>query len=576
MDLPADSVAKSQAGRIVILLGAQGAGKTDALLTLSGSAALSAVDDRLTALVGDAKSIGFCSTQGLFPSRLAVRETIRLMAALHGLDESTSRDRLLQVSALNESADQSTYILPRQPGRLLNLVLALWPDPDVLLIDDVTRGLSLPAQRQLCRFILEEQQRRPRTILFATRDLHVAQTLGGEVWLFDRGQILHHWQPDELPAQIFQSSAYEIDLKSPTAAHSLRDALMAQPKYVRDAQLLGTTMVRVIVDRTDQLLNVMQIAGRDLLDFRARPLEADYLLTQWPASRTASSTATRETVEFEPATRLSHKRSRSLTWRQCWRGTWHLARAEWRTHFRRGWRAGNILFSSLLVLMVMQVMLQRFELNQLTSWVPFVLLLLSSLILGLAGESIHRLTQVAESETLFQSARPLQATSRFSLLALYDQTPIGRTSVLLGVAAGQLGILLAHSIIPLVAWGIIVAYAGQGWPVLIAGVAYWWLTAVNSLAITVLISGLVRRPGWNVWLGWLLWPSISLTGLLGGNNQPLMWLWPYIGLIAAFQHLSTAPAVALVAFGLALLGTTALCILALRSFKRRPAIYRES
>ena len=576
MAMPADPLGRSDAGRIVILLGAQGAGKTDALLALSGWARSSEVDDQLTALVGSSRPASFCSAQRLFPSRLSVRETIKLMAAVHGLNKAASHSQLLQASALNANADQSTYTLPLQLSRLLSLVLALLPDPDVLLIDDVTRGLSLPAQRQLCRFILEEQGRRPRNILFATRDLHIAQALGGEVWLFNRGQILQQWQPDDLPPSIFQLTAYEIDLKNPVAACLLHDTLIAQPKYVRNAQLLGTATVRVIVDQADHLLNVMQIAGRDLLDFRARPLEADYLLAQWPASRIVPLTATRETVEFEHSTHFSHNRSRSVTWQQRRRGLWHLALAEWRAHFRPVQRKMSILFSSLLVLIVMWFMLLRFGLDQLTLWAPFVVLLSASLILGFAGESIHRLTQVAESETLFQSARPLRADSRLSLLAVYDQTPIGRTGVLLGFTIGQFGILLGHALIPSVMWGVVVAYTAQGWPLLIVSVAYWLLTALNSLALAVLISCFVRRPGWNVRLSWLLWPLISLIGLIDWNNQPLTWLWPHIGLTMAFQHLSTTPVVALVAFGLALLGTTILCVLALQSFKRCLTIYQES
>jgi hypothetical protein len=453
------------------------------------------------------------------------------------------------------------------------------PDPDVLLIDDVTRGLSLPAQRQLCRFILEEQQRRPRIILFATRDLHVAQALGGEVWLFDHGRILQQWQPSELPTATFQSAAYDIDLKNPVAAHSLYAALHAQPNLVQDAQLLGAATVRVIVERAANLLDVMQIAAHNLSDFRALPLEADFLLAHWLANETPPSVATREsavTAVFEPPNRTSIPHANTRTRHQRYQGLRQLALAEWRAHFRRGWRAGNILFSSLLVLSVMQVMLQSLSLYQLTNWMPIGLLLSSGLILGFATESICRLTQVADSETLFRPARLFEAKSRLSLLALYDLTLISRMSVFLGLAVGQFSVVLGHSIIPLMAWVIIIVYTGLEGYLLISGAIYWLLTAVNSLALAVLINHLVRRPGWNLWMGWALWPLVLVSSTIPWIDRPLTWLWPYGGLTVAFQQLPTAPTVALTALGLALVSTITLCFLALRSFSRRSAVYSES
>lgn len=569
MIMPTDSVARSESGRIITLLGAQDSGKTDVLLALAGLITWPTLDARLTALVGSSNSVSFCSAQRLFPGRLTVGETIQLMAALHSLDRPAYCEYLFPASALTASADQSTYTLPRQLSRLLNLVLALLPDPHVLLIDDVTRDLSLPAQRQLCRFILEEQQRQPRMILFATRDLRIAQVLGGEVWLFDRGQILQQWRSTELPAVFFQAAVYELDLKNPAAARSLHTTLAAQSQYARDIQLVSAATVQVIVDQAGNLLNVMQIAGRNLLNFRVRPLEADYLLAQWPAI------ATRDTMGLEPFKCISHTRLRTTAWRQRWRGLWHLALGEWRAHFRPVQRKMNILFSGLLVLIVMAFLLQKFELDQLTVWSPFILLLSSSMILGFVGESLHRLTQVADSETLFQSARPPRAASRLSLLALYDQTAIGRTGILLGFAAGQFCVLLEHSLIPLVVWGITLAYAGQEWPLLITGVTYWLLTAVNSLALAMWAGCLARRPRWTVVLGWLLWLLVSISGMVAWIDQPLTWLWPHIGLTVAIQQLPTAPTVALVAFGLALLGMLTLCALALRSFKRYSAIYWE-
>ncbi|HLF25891.1 MAG TPA: ATP-binding cassette domain-containing protein [Anaerolineae bacterium] len=563
----------TDAGRIVVLLGPRAAGKTDALLSLSGLVASPAIDDRLKSIVQGSQSISLCSHQRLPHSRLTVRENAQLMAALHGSVARTRIEALLRSSALATISNQPVYLLPRQLSRMLNVVCALLPDADVLLVDDVTGGLSMPAQRQLCQFILEEQRRQPRTLLFATRELFVAQALGGEVWLFDHGEVVQQWQPGELPTALFQLAAYHIELMTPAAAHQLNNRLAAQPDFVRSVQQVDARTVRVVIDQASSLLCLVEMAGRSLLNFHALPLEADDLLTQWQAAgkeSTHSIPAAAVSIGDRQTASAPHE-IKSL--QQPWQAIRQLMLAEWRTHFRRLWGFGNIVLSGVVILSMFQLILQEFSLGRLVTWAPLGLLVSSNLALGFAAESAVYLTRVADVETLFEPAQTISAMSRLSLLALYDLTPIGRVSVLLGLVLGQGLVLLCHAVMPLVCWIIVLTAIEQGWELIISSIVFWSFTAIDSLALAVWVSQFVHRPGWSRWLGWFLWLSVTLTIAVASSEHPITWLWPYAGFTVAFRNLFTQPILVFAPFGMALLGTLVLCALALRSFRRQRAVH---
>jgi len=530
------------------------------------------MDDTLKAVAQNSTYISLCPQQRLLSSRLTVRENMRLMGVLHGLTEPERIDELLQLGDLSAQADQLVYHLPQHLGRVLNLLVALLPQPDLLLIDDVTQGLSRPASRQLCHILHAEQRRHPRTVLFATASLQTAQALSGEVWLFDGKTVRAQWPPGTAPTEVLKTAAYRITLNTSRAAEMFCAGLATQPDFVRTYRQLDARTVQVLVDHPSRLLWLLQLAGRALLDFQALPQEIDLTLIQLSMGDVALRPSSHTDSAINPSQLLpleSVVKNRSMSWVAIAR----LAQAEWQTHFRQFWKAGNVLFSSLLLLSLLLVALQVFSTERWMTWGPMLLLFSSGIGLGFATESLSRLSNVAEAETLFQSARSIGPDRPGSLLALYDLSKIGRRNVLLGLIGGQWLILLSHTLVFLLIWASVLTTLTTDPVWLTASVLYWWLLTLDSLAVAVVVSGLVHRPGWGRWAGWGSGLVILAVAILMTSNQPLLWLWPYTGFTVALTQLLTEPSNALAAFGAGVLGTIFLWSLALYSFTRRRSVW---
>ncbi|MBU1661781.1 MAG: hypothetical protein KKD28_09945 [Chloroflexi bacterium] len=545
----------------IVLLGPRGAGKTAALLSALGWLSSPAYACMSPFLPQEISRIGLCSKQGLLQSHLTARENMQFAAGLHGLSGQVRINTLIERSGLEANADQPrAYTLPRTLRRTLQLLIALLPDPDLLLIDDITAGLSLPARRKIWQSIITEQNRRTRTIFYATRDLEAGRVLGDEVWLIEDGRVQRKWLANELPDLLRASAGFAIELKSSTAAQRFFGDV-AKLDFVRSTRVRGSRTVEVFVTEGSDTLTLTWMAGLDLAVFQSLPLEIDHLPEGWWRAGTGSSPpelGAGGRVEAE-ALFLS--------------AILEIALSEWRRHFRSFWKAGNLLLSGVWLLASLELIAPTFEnLPDFMHTAPLPLLLSSAMILGLGMETLSRLAATGEMETLFQPAQSKSATLPLSLLAVFDLATIGRRGLLLGLSLGQSLVLAAHAWpLLLFVWAVFVSFP-QAPLLLVASAIFWLLTALVSLALTVLTSTLIQRPGWGIWLGWLGWLLAVVSSQLPSGWEPYVWFWPLSGYAAAFER-SLEPQRALMPLGFALLGTALLCWLAERSFRLRSAVW---
>ena len=545
----------SLARRLIILLGSQGAGKTRMLLSL----------------LGRTGRISICSKQNLLQSHLTPRENLQLMASLVGLSGQERVDELLLTSALGDIADQErVYTLPRPSRRMLGLLIALLPNPNTLLIDDLTAGLSLQAKRGIWQFILAEQKRRPRTILYATSDLEAARFLGDEIWLLEDGQVRRKWPADEIPDALRASASFAIELKSIKTAQRFR-ADVEKLDCVINVRFRGDRVVEALVNEGDDIVTLTWMAGYDLVGFRSLPLEVDQLPDGWYQNGTWKQESNESHEEIDSALQEI-----DLSLLQMSTAIWQIALSEWRRHFRSFWKAGNLLLTGIWILTALGLIFPLFDnLEHFLRWGSLLLLLSSTMTLGLGLESISRLTTVGEMDTLFQPAQPSSKIRPLSPMVLFDLTHIGRRGLLVGISFGQFLVLMAHAW-PLLFYAYAVSISFSLPPVFwAASVIFWLLTASTSLALTVLLSGMIHRPGWGLWLGWLIWLLAVASSQLPSSWAPVVWLWPFAGYSAAFGKL-LHPEQILQPLGFALLGTLLTWFFAGRAFCSRSAIWLES
>lgn len=193
-------------GEFVALMGRNGSGKTTLLKHLVGL--LRPDRGRVTVGPGDGRG----NDRGPMDTRHAsVEEIIRLVGYVpqnpnallfsdtvrqeldftrhgHGLppDDHAALLRILGLEALAEAYPRDLSVGERQRVALASILAA---EPQILLLDEPTRGLDYRQKEALADFLRREKER-GRTILMATHDVELVATCAERVLLLAGGQII--------------------------------------------------------------------------------------------------------------------------------------------------------------------------------------------------------------------------------------------------------------------------------------------------------------------------------------------------------------------------------------------------
>jgi ABC-2 type transport system ATP-binding protein len=188
-----------QAGSVVALLGANGAGKTTALSLLlglrrpdTGTATLFGADPRRPATRA---RLGSTPQESGFPPTLRVGEIMELVAA-HYRRPADLRE-LLRRFLLSEVATRQAGGLSGGERRRLALALALAGSPELLVLDEPTTGLDVESRHAIWR-ALRDFVSEGGTILLTTHYLEEAQALATAVVVIDRGRLLASGSVEEI------------------------------------------------------------------------------------------------------------------------------------------------------------------------------------------------------------------------------------------------------------------------------------------------------------------------------------------------------------------------------------------
>lgn len=125
------------------------------------------------------------------------------------LSEGQIADRvqaaLLQVG-LSGSSDQRAGALPYGHQRLLEVAMALALNPELLILDEPTQGLSQEEISDFCE--LTRRISREVTVLLIEHNISVVLELAGKVTVMDQGAILAEGTPAEIERSSEVQKAY--------------------------------------------------------------------------------------------------------------------------------------------------------------------------------------------------------------------------------------------------------------------------------------------------------------------------------------------------------------------------------
>lgn len=187
-------------GRVHAFVGPNGAGKTTLLKLVTGL--LQPTRGRVEVLGHDTlkqptlvrRSVGYCITDSRsFFLRLSGRENLRFFAILQGLAHARREQRIVELldsMELGDVADRQVLTYSEGMKQRLAIARALLHGPEVLLLDEIGRGLDPRLREKVYRMFREDLvDGRGATLLMASHNMDEVATLADRVYVMTGGRL---------------------------------------------------------------------------------------------------------------------------------------------------------------------------------------------------------------------------------------------------------------------------------------------------------------------------------------------------------------------------------------------------
>jgi ABC-2 type transport system ATP-binding protein len=222
-------------GRIVGLIGRNGAGKTTALKAILG---LTSYEGSLRVLGRDPsaerdalmRDVCFIADTAVLPRWLKVQQAVDFVAGVHPRFDRSRADAFLATTSIRRASRIGT--LSKGMVTQLHLALILAIDARLLVLDEPTLGLDLLYRRQFYETLLNDYFDKERTIVLTTHQVEEVEHLLTDVLFIDRGCIVLDSPVEQLGAHFQQLNV---------AAGRVEQARALGPFHERE--LFGTTMM---------------------------------------------------------------------------------------------------------------------------------------------------------------------------------------------------------------------------------------------------------------------------------------------------------------------------------------------
>ncbi len=195
-------------GEILGVLGPNGAGKTTLLRMLatimeptSGSVSISTKDNvQITDPVKVKQEIGYLSGNTKLYHRLSVREMLRMLGEIYGIEKSECEERIDQISKLldmEDFCDNRIERLSTGQTQRASIARCLIHNPSVYIFDEPTLGLDIISSDAIIHF-MKKQKMEGKTVIYSTHYMEEAQFLCDRVIMIYQGKIIASGTPDEI------------------------------------------------------------------------------------------------------------------------------------------------------------------------------------------------------------------------------------------------------------------------------------------------------------------------------------------------------------------------------------------
>ena len=215
------------AGEIVALIGPNGAGKSTCFNLLNGQLApdrgtvtflgrrIEGLPSRKIARAGIGRTFQVAAT---FAS-MTVRENVQTALIAHAQRQRSvaarapdllvgEADALLRRVGMGGLADQACATLAYGDTKRIELALALANGPKLLLMDEPTAGMPMPARNSMMQLAADLARRDRLAVLFTEHDMDVVFGHADRVIVLDRGRIIAEGSPEAIRADARVQAVY--------------------------------------------------------------------------------------------------------------------------------------------------------------------------------------------------------------------------------------------------------------------------------------------------------------------------------------------------------------------------------
>lgn len=179
------------------LLGSNGSGKTTTLRALLGvylpTKGKLLIDGQSYSPEGEVKLGYLPEERGLYKNE-SVIDAMVYFGRLKGMGKQAARDWSIEFLERVELADKARTKLKKLSGgqqQKIQLGVTVMNDPDLLILDEPTKGFD-PVNRRLLMRIVEERQAKGATVIYVSHDMTEVERLCDRVLLLKDGKAVEY------------------------------------------------------------------------------------------------------------------------------------------------------------------------------------------------------------------------------------------------------------------------------------------------------------------------------------------------------------------------------------------------
>ncbi|MCF7907305.1 MAG: ABC transporter ATP-binding protein [Candidatus Omnitrophica bacterium] len=182
-------------GEVIGIIGENGAGKTTLLKLIAGMFAPDRGDISVRGKVSVLMELG-----AGFNPEFTGRENVILNARIYGLDTDIveqQMEKIVEFADIGKFIDAPVKYYSQGMYTRLAFALAIFVEPDILLIDDILSVGDADAQKKCIDKVFKLKES-GKTIILVSHDMHMISRLCDRVILLDKGKLIDRGNPAEI------------------------------------------------------------------------------------------------------------------------------------------------------------------------------------------------------------------------------------------------------------------------------------------------------------------------------------------------------------------------------------------